>query len=83
MGPGMMMGRGGWMWGIGMWFGGLAMLVLWGALIVGAVLLLRHFAGGLPERDVRTSPLDILKRRYASGEITREQFEQMRKDLEP
>jgi hypothetical protein len=34
-------------------------------------------------REVRTSPLDILKRRYASGEITREQYEQMRKDLEP
>ncbi|MHB1846906.1 MAG: SHOCT domain-containing protein [Deltaproteobacteria bacterium] len=25
--------------------------------------------------------LEILKRRYASGEITREQFEQMRRDL--
>lgn len=59
------------------------MLVFWGAVIVGAVLLLRHFAGGFPEHDVSTSPLDIIKRRYASGEITWEQFEQMRKDLEP
>lgn len=82
MGPGMMWRGGGWMWGVGMWLGGLAMLVFWGALIVGAILVVRHL-GGMPGSEVRTSSLDIVKRRYASGEITREQYEQMRKDLEP
>lgn len=82
MGPGMTGRWGGWMWGAGMWLGGVAMLIFWGALIVGAVLVVR-LLGGLPWRDDRTSPLDILKRRYASGEITREQYEQMRKDLAP
>lgn len=81
MGPGMM-GRGGWMWGAGMWLGGVVMLLFWAALIVGALLVVR-FLGGVPWRDERTSPLDILKRRYASGQISREQYEQMRKDLEP
>lgn len=28
------------------------------------------------------SPLDLLKKRYAKGEISREDFEQMKKDLE-
>lgn len=28
------------------------------------------------------SPLDILKRRYAKGEISREEYERMKKDLE-
>ena len=28
------------------------------------------------------SPLDILKRRYAKGEIAREEYEKMKKDLE-
>jgi putative membrane protein len=85
MGPGMMGRGGGWMWGVGMWPAGLLMLVFWGALIVGAVLVMRFFEE-TPARegaDVRTSPLDILKRRYASGEVTREQYEQIRKDLEP
>jgi len=84
MGPGMIGRGGGWMWGFGMWVGALAMLVFWGALIVGAILVVRLFGGGsLPRHEDRTTPLDILKRRYASGEITREQYEQMRKDLEP
>ncbi len=30
----------------------------------------------------RETPLDILKARYARGELTKEQFDQMRKDLE-
>jgi putative membrane protein len=82
MGPGMMWRGGGWMWGPGMWLGGLAMLVFWGALIVGAIVVVRHL-GGVTGSDARPTPLDILRRRYASGEITREQYEQVRKDLEP
>lgn len=90
MGPGMM-GQGpmgstampgrGWMWGFGMGLGGLMMLAFWGALIVGIVFLVRSMGvggGPLPH----TTPLDTLKRRYAAGEITREQYEQVRKDLE-
>ena len=85
MGPGMMrpgtIDGGGLGWGLGMGIGALAMLAFWGALIVGVVLLARGLGGGRRGRW-HLSPTDILKRRYAKGEITREQYEQMRKDVE-
>jgi putative membrane protein len=76
-GPGVVLERG-WMWGVGM---GLGMLLFWGALILGIVLLVRMAGGGAGPQSYGT-PLDVLKRRYAAGEVTREQFEQMRRDLE-
>src|SRR3970282_1045117 len=45
VGPTMMPGHG-WMWGLGMGFGGLVMLTFWGALIVGIVLLVRSMGVG-------------------------------------
>ena len=38
--------------------------------------------GGWNARDGPDSPLEILKRRYAKGEITKEEYQGMRKDLE-
>ncbi len=83
MGPAMMNGRGmtGWAWGFGMGLGGLAMLAFWGVVILGVVLLVRSL-GNERAGDTPGSPLDIVKRRYATGEITREQYEQLRRDLE-
>ena len=78
MGPGTM--PHGWGRGLGMGIGGLAMLAFWGALAIGVMLLARSLGGGKASFR-RSSPLDILKRRYAQGEITRDQYDQMRKDL--
>ena len=39
----------------------------------------RHTSTGFTEDE---PPLETLRRRYASGEITREQYLQMRRDLE-
>lgn len=86
MGPGMMgtpMGDAGWqsvmVWGLG----GLTMLAFWGLLIVGAVLLIRLLdrRQAPPPAPRSESALEIAGRRYAAGELTRAQFEQMREDL--
>ena len=34
-----------------------------------------------PARHVRANPLDVLKETYARGQITHDQFEQMKKEL--
>lgn len=71
----------GWMWGLGMGLGGLMMLLFWGVVIIGIVLLVRQ-VGRTGSESPREAPIEVLKRRYASGEITREQFEQTKQDLE-
>jgi len=38
-------------------------------------------AGGHGPLEVAHDPLEVLKLRYARGEITREQFEQMKRDI--
>ena len=62
--------------------------LIWVILIVAVVAYLMgwrpenlNFAGPRQQRDER-APLDILKERYARGEITKEEFERMRADLE-
>jgi putative membrane protein len=72
-----MMG-GGWWWMWIMWVVGFILFVLLIFLLVSGF---RNSGRGVAPPPHET-PLDILKRRYAAGEITREEYEQMRKDLE-
>ena len=37
--------------------------------------------GGIAGRSTSETPLDILKKRYAKGEISKEDYEKIRKDL--
>ena len=68
--------------GFGWWmiFGGIFMIIFWGgliALIVWAVTQLTRRSSPAGRQDA----LDIARERYARGEITREQFDQIKKDL--
>jgi putative membrane protein len=58
----------------------LMMLLFWGLIIVGLVLGIRWLLGqGKESRS--DSALEILRQRYARGEINREEFEAKKKDL--
>ncbi len=66
-----------------MWFGGGWMIIFWIGLIVGAFFLVKYLVdqNGSNSTGEESTPLEILKRRYASGEITKDEFEQKKKDL--
>jgi len=71
---------------MGWWmvFGGIWMVVFWGAiiaLIVWGITRLAGRGGSKPEARGRPGALDIARERYARGEISREEFEQIKKDL--
>ncbi len=70
-------------WAAGSWMM-LMMLVFWALIIVGVIFLVRWLAGQSSRTPSTrgTSSLDILSERYARGEITREQYQQMRRDIE-
>lgn len=80
-------GNFGWGWMI---FGGFLMIVFWVAIIALTIWAVQRLfktgqggggggagAGG----EAGLTPLEIARRRYARGEITREQFEQLKQDL--
>ena len=77
--------------GAGWWmlWGGLMMVLFWGSIIAlvvwGVQTLVRRDTGGtVPGQSgaPRPNPLDIAKERYARGDIRREEFEQIKSDLE-
>lgn len=72
--------------GMGWWmvFGGIVSLIFWVGiitLVVWSISALVRRGGPGPSGTGRTDPLDIARERYARGEIDRDQFEQIRKDL--
>jgi putative membrane protein len=82
---------GGHMWGDGMWGGmifGPLMMIIFIALLVGViVIVVRWLAGSslgghLPASQARSSAPDILRERFARGEIDKDEFDERRRALE-
>jgi putative membrane protein len=67
-----------------MGFGWILMALFWGLVIVGIVALIRWASanGSQNRKEPEHTPLEVLKKRYARGEIDHEEYEQMRRDLE-
>ncbi|OHB15248.1 MAG: electron transporter RnfE [Candidatus Zambryskibacteria bacterium RIFOXYC1_FULL_39_10] len=66
----------------GGWFGGgIMMVVFWVLLVVFIVWIVREVGGKNSSPRSNSSALEILKERYAKGEIDKEEFESKKKDL--
>jgi putative membrane protein len=70
-------------------FGSIFMLLFWGLVIWGIISVARMgFGGGHGcghshgDSAQEKSPLDVLKERYAKGEIDKKEFEEKKKDLQ-
>lgn len=79
-GDGSMMGNLYGPWGMA-GIGGIGMLLFWAIAIVGIVLLIKWLVGQQNMQSKGKSALDILKERYAKGEINKEEFEARKKDI--
>ena len=72
-----------WFGGMGWWMAmaGILFVAFWGAIIWLIVWGVNRASDHKDAAVELHSPLDIAKERYAKSEITREQYEQIKKDL--
>ena len=79
MGSGMMGG-----WGMG-WFGGIFMIIFWLIILAAVVFFIQWLVRSTGRRQAGAAggnrALEILKERYARGEIDSVEFEKMKSDL--
>jgi len=74
--PGMM-GYGGFGWGI---FGIIFMFLFWALLITALVYLIKYISSD-KQKSQEDEAMKILNERYARGEVSKEEFEKMKKDI--
>lgn len=65
------------------WNGGISMILFWILIILGIVFLLKFFAkDNQGNKTSDKKAIEILKERYARGEIDKKEYEEKKRDLE-
>jgi putative membrane protein len=63
------------------WVGPIAMLVFWALIVTAIAFFIRYLVRSSRSAAREGSAIEILKARYARGEINKQQFDEMRRDL--
>ena len=68
----------------GMMFGGFGTMFVWPILLIVGVIAFAFWTQGKAPFSSQSndSALDVLKKRYAKGEISKKEFESMKKDIQ-
>lgn len=69
------------------WGGGFLMMILWTVLLIAILIWIFKTIQNRSSRRTSTdlkqeTSLDILKKRYARGEISKEEYDRIKKDLQ-
>jgi len=63
-------------------FGSLFMVFFWALVIIAVVYVIKIVMSGTKDRGKTETVIDILKKRYAQGEINKKEFEEKKKELD-
>lgn len=67
--------------GMGFGFGGIGMIIFWIIILAALVYFIRYLVPRDRRQTGDTGAMEILKKRYASGEISKDEFDQLRHEL--
>jgi putative membrane protein len=74
-----MMHWGNYGWDMG--YGWIVMVLFWALIILAIAYMVRTFSRRAGQSGAEETPLSILKKRYAKGDITKEEFDRMKDNI--